>query len=143
MAEKIYGEDDGNSTSTNGRESISPSDVEGTSYIDFTSGTEVLMEVASIERNYGAKYTLSMGESDDEPYAVEITDVDGETVSLTSWRPWGMVKSAIREALSRDLIESDDYTGLELHLVNGEDRGEYEVRWKAGDMEEFEVVDDE
>lgn len=145
MAETLYEGDESDDPDNKPRtsESLTPGDLtsgSGKNYVYMNTGEELLMEVDTIDKAYPSddRFTFS-----DKDYAYEITDTDGDTYTVNTWGLWFGVQNAVQSALDAEKISENDFSGLNLHLVNHEERGEYTVKWKAGDMDEFEEVEAE
>ena len=81
------------------REPMTMDDLDGSNkYIDLKMGTTVEMMTQRIEKVQDDKYCLSNSQNaDGKTYKIEITDVDGQILSVTTWKLWNMIRVAFKD----------------------------------------------
>lgn len=122
-------------SSSDSREKVTMDEIFTGEYIDFGVGKAVELEIDEIEKVKDEEYHFS-----NLDYKIEIIDADGDRLSVTAHKLWGMIKQAIRNASDSLGIESPE--GLKLKLRHNNGRGNYEVYWYNPNLEGFEEVQD-
>ena len=66
-------------------------------YLDLAMGTTVELITKKVEHVPDEKYCLSNSrDSDGLSYKIEITDQDGQVLSVTSWALWNKIRAAFK-----------------------------------------------
>ena len=67
-------------------------------YLDLKIGTTIELITAKIEKVQDDKYCLSNSQNaDGKAYKVEITDLDGQILSVTAWDLWNKIRFAFKD----------------------------------------------
>lgn len=130
----LYGPEDREETQTQNqgaRKELSIDDigVSSANFINPEIGEATELTIEKIEQVNDSHYHMSSVD-----YKIEITDQDGQILSITAHKAWGMVKQAIREAKKK--LELESPKGLTLYFERPK-HGEYKVMWYNPQKEEY------
>jgi len=79
------------------REEMNMDDLEG-KFLDLKIGTTVELVTQKLEKVEDDKYHLSNSQNaDGKPYKVEVTDQDGQVLSVTAWDLWNKMRVAFKD----------------------------------------------
>jgi len=104
------------------REEMGIEDLDGSNkYLDLKIGTTIELVRAKIEKVQDDNYCLSNSQNaDGKAYKIEITDQDGQILSVTSWKLWNLMRVAFKDLNSLAPVQL---------RVKHPAHGEYEVEY--------------